>query len=112
MAQKYLVQLIDDLSQEQIEDGAGESVAFGVDGALYAIDLTDEHATDFRAVLEPYITVARKADSATAPTRSSRPAAPKQDLKAVREWASANGYAVSDRGRVPNEVQKAYAAAH
>lgn len=112
MAQKYLVQLIDDLSQEPIEDGAGESVAFGVDGASYAIDLTGEHAAEFRGLLEPYVTAARKADSATAPTRSSRPAASKQDLKAVREWASANGYTVSDRGRVPNEVQKAYAAAH
>lgn len=112
MAQKYLVQLIDDLTQEQIEVGAGESVAFGVDGSSYAIDLTGEHAAQFRALLEPYITAARKADSATAPTRSTRPAASKQDLKAVREWASANGYTVSDRGRVPNEVQTAYAAAH
>ena len=104
--------MIDDLSQDPIEDGAGESVAFGVDGASYAIDLTGEHATEFRALLEPYVSAARKANFSTASTRSSRPAAPKQDLKAVREWASANGYAVSDRGRVPNEVQKAYAAAH
>ncbi len=112
MAQKYLVQLIDDLSQEPIEDGAGESVAFGVDGVSYAIDLTDEHAADFRALLEPYVAAARKADVATAPARSSRAAASKQDLKAIREWASANGYSVADRGRVPNEVQKAFAAAH
>ena len=63
-------------------------------------------------MLEPYVAAARKADSASAPTRPSRPVASKQDLKAVREWASANGYTVSDRGRVPNEVQKAYAAAH
>ena len=112
MAQKYLVQLIDDLSQEQIEDGAGESVPFGVDGASYAIDLTSGHAAEFRALLAPYVTAARKADFTTASTRPSRPTAPKQDLKAVREWASANGYAVSDRGRAPNEVQKAYAASH
>ena len=104
------MQLIDDLSQEPIEDGAGETVAFGVDGASYAIDLTGDHSAEFRALLEPYVTAARKADSATAPTRSSRPAASKQDLKTVREWASANGYTVSDRGRVPNDVQKAYAA--
>ena len=111
MAQKYLVQLIDDLTQEQIEDGAGESVTFGVDGAAYAIDLTDDHAAAFRALLEPYVSAARKADRVT-PAQRSRSAAPKQDLKAVREWASANGYEVSSRGRVPNEVQQAYAAAH
>jgi hypothetical protein len=111
MAQKYLVQLIDDLTQEQIEDGAGESVTFGVDGAAYAIDLTDDHAAEFRALLEPYVSAARKADVAS-PGQRSRSAAPKQDLKAVREWALANGYEVSTRGRVPNEVQQAYAAAH
>jgi hypothetical protein len=96
MAQKYLVQLIDDLTQEQIEDGAGESVTFGVDGAAYAIDLTDDHAAEFRALLEPYVSAARKADVASP----------------GREWALANGYEVSTRGRVPNEVQQAYAAAH
>ena len=111
MAQKYLVQLIDDLTQEQIEDGAGESVTFGVDGAAYAIDLTDDHAAEFRALLEPYVSAARKADRAASAQRA-RAAAPKQDLKAVREWASANGYEVSSRGRVPSEVQQAYAAAH
>lgn len=111
MAQRYLVQLIDDLTQEQIEDGAGESVAFGVDGAAYAIDPTDDHAAEFRALLEPYVSAARKADFA-APVQRSRSAAPKQDLKAVCEWASANGSDVSRRGRVPNEVQQAYAATH
>lgn len=111
MAQKYLVQLIDDLTQEQIEDGAGESVTFGLEGVAYAIDLTDDHAAEFRALLEPYVSAARKGDGA-APAQRTRAAAPKQDLKAVREWASVNGYEVSSRGRVPNEVQQAYAAAH
>ncbi|MDX6199384.1 MAG: hypothetical protein QOJ79_2535 [Actinomycetota bacterium] len=31
---------------------------------------------------------------------------------AVRAWARANGYAVSDRGRIPLEIQAAYDAAH
>lgn len=106
-----MVQLIDDLTQEPIEDGAGESVTFGVDGAAYAIDLTDDHAAEFRALLEPYVSAARKADR-VAPAQRTRAAAPKQDLRTVREWASANGYEVSNRRRVPNEVQQAYAAAH
>lgn len=111
MAQKYLVQLIDDLSQEPIEDGAGESVAFGVDGVSYAIDLSESHAGEFRALLEPYVSAARKADRASAPARTAKSSAPKQDLKAVRGWAAANGYTVSDRGRVPGEVMQAYEAA-
>lgn len=105
------MQLVDDLTQEPVEDGAGESVTFGVDGAAYVIDLSDEHVGEFRALLEPYVAAARKADGATS-TRRNRSTAPKLDSKAVREWASANGYQVSERGRVSGEVQQAYAAAH
>lgn len=104
------MQLIDDLSQEPIEDGAGETVTFGLDGAAYAIDLSGEHAGELRSLLQRYVTAARRADAA-GPARRQRSAAPKLDLKAVREWASTNGYQVSSRGRVPNEVQQAYAAA-
>lgn len=111
MVQKYLVQLIDDLSQEPIEDGAGESVAFGVDGVSYAIDLSEVHAGEFRALLEPYVSAARKADRAPVRARATKSSAPKQDLKAVREWAAANGYTVSDRGRVPGDVIRAHKAA-
>jgi hypothetical protein len=31
---------------------------------------------------------------------------------AIREWARAQGYAVGDRGRIPGELQAAYASAH
>ncbi|WP_437440971.1 Lsr2 family DNA-binding protein [Rathayibacter oskolensis] len=30
----------------------------------------------------------------------------------MREWANANGHQVSDRGRIPAEVQAAYQAAN
>jgi GNAT superfamily N-acetyltransferase len=115
MAQKYIVQLVDDLTQEPIEEGAGESVRFSLDGVGYTIDLTNEHADELRNLLSPYVSKARKGDgvgraagrSATASAR-----APKGDLKAIREWASSNGYKVSSRGRIPAEVQNAYNAAH
>ncbi len=109
MAQKYIVQLVDDLTQEPIEEGAGESVKFGLDGVSYTIDLTTEHASALRSALEPYVGVARKGDfSPKAPVK----AAPKGDLKAIREWATANGIKVSSRGRIPADVQSAYTAAH
>jgi Lsr2 len=115
MAQKYIVQLVDDLTQEPIEEGAGESVRFSLDGVGYTIDLTNEHADEFRTALAPYVSKARKGDVApkSAPrTTSSGARGPKGDLKAIREWASANGYKVSSRGRIPAEVQSAYNAAH
>jgi hypothetical protein len=116
MAQKYIVQLVDDLTQEPIEEGEGESVRFSLDGVGYTIDLTNEHADELRSVLAPYVTKARKGDAAPrAAARSgasSSSRAPKGDLKAIREWASSNGYKVSSRGRIPAEVQNADTAAH
>lgn len=114
MAQKYIVQLVDDLTNEPIEDGAGESVYFSLDGVSYAIDLSSEHAGEFRSALSPYVNAARKADAATASkSRSTRSSsASKTDLKDVRDWASKNGFEVSSRGRIPGDVQEAYAAAH
>ena len=112
MAQKYIVQLVDDLTNESIEDGAGETIAFGLDGVNYAIDLKSDNADAFREALSRYVAVARKSSGAAkagpAATRSSS----KTDLKVVREWAATNGYTVSSRGRIPAQVQEAYALAH
>lgn len=116
MAQKYIVQLVDDLTNEPIEDEGGETILFSLDGVSYAIDLSATHADEMRAALEQYVNAARKADVAAASkpratsTRSS--SAAKEDLKAVREWANSNGYTVSSRGRIPSDVTEAYAAAH
>lgn len=111
MAQKYIVQLVDDLSHEPIEDGTGDSVRFALDGVSYTIDLTSEHADEFRSTLNPYVNAARKADVAVK-AKASGPRAPKGDLRAIRDWANKNGYTVSSRGRIPAEVQTAYNAAH
>ena len=115
MAQKYIVQLVDDLSQENIDDGSGESVRFALDGIGYTIDLTAAHASELRDALAPYVSAARKSDSvARAPraTAARTPRAPKGDLKAIRDWANANGHPVSSRGRIPAGVQDAYNAAN
>ncbi len=115
MAQKYIVQLVDDLTSEPIEEGAGESVHFALDGVNYTIDLATDNADELRNAFAQYVSAARKADAAT-PTKSrSTPrvsSASKTDLKDVRDWASKNGFEVSTRGRIPGNVQDAYAAAH
>src|SRR3954467_13753260 len=100
MAQKYIVQLVDDLTQQPIEDGSGESVRFSLDGVSYTIDLTNEHADEFRSAISPYANPAPKADGAVPgkASSSSGPRAPKSDLKAIRDWANANGFTVSSRG--------------
>jgi hypothetical protein len=46
--------------------------------------------------------------AAVAKTRRRRRGAP--DTAAVREWARANGYTVSDRGRIAGHIREAFAA--
>jgi hypothetical protein len=112
MAQKYIVQLVDDLTQQPIEDGTGESVRFALDGVSYTIDLTGEHASELRNTLSPYVSAARKADVAVKSKSSGSSRGSKGDLKAIREWANQNGFTVSSRGRIPSDVQAAYNAAN
>lgn len=112
MAQKVetITTLIDDLEGTVIEDGNGETVSFGLDGTTYNIDLTKANAKKLRDALKPYVSSGRKA-SRGAGTRASAGRTDKADLQAMREWANANGYEVSARGRIPQVVQEAYRAA-
>lgn len=120
MAQKYLVQLIDDLDGTELEEGNGEQVTFGLDGVAYLIDLSTTNADTFRDALRPYIDVARRADTAARATGGSRAgsgeqksATPKRsDLDQVRAWANENDRPVSNRGRIPAAILDAYDAAH
>jgi hypothetical protein len=92
-----------------------ETVTFSFQGAQYEIDLGKRNTTAFEKVLAPYIRAARKVSGRTAspPIRRGQPAkADRQQLQAIREWARANGYPVSDRGRIATEIQEAYRAAN
>ena len=117
MARKTQIVLEDDLSGEVLEDGAGETVSFSLDGQAFEIDLSSENATKLRDDLARYIGHARKTASSGSGGRqtSSRgrsSSADKRDLAPVREWARQNGYEVSERGRVKANVIEAYDAAH
>ncbi len=105
MAQKVKIILIDDIDNGE----AQETVRFGLDGAQYEIDLSDSHAAELRAALAPYVSVARR--SVATRTRTAAPASRNQEAALVREWAKANGFEVSARGRVNSEIVEAYRAA-
>ncbi len=110
MAQKVQVLLTCDLDDDDTQ--AVETVTFGFDGYTYAFELCDAHLEEFNNVMQGYIASARRADGASRRPRAvaSRPA--REDLGAVREWGRENGFAISDRGRIPGEVRDAYEAAH
>ena len=110
MARKIVYQIVDDIDGTTLDEGLGETVKFGLDGVEYEIDLSDEHAAELRAALEPYVAVARRAGGRQQRgTRTTLPATgPKRDLAAVRKWANANGHEVADRGRIPTAILEAY----
>lgn len=88
-------------------------VEFSIGGDAYTIDLTAENEAKFRDVLEPYIAkaekVSRRRSSASTSSRSTNK---NSNTTEIREWARANGYQVSDRGRIAADVVAAYEAAN
>src|SRR3954451_7157942 len=60
MAQRTVVQLVDDIDGTQIADNQGETVTFGLDGATYEIDLTSQNAKQLRDAVQLYVANARR----------------------------------------------------
>ena len=93
MAQKHIVQLIDDLDGVE----AQETVSFALDGTRYEIDLSAENAARLRDSLAVYVASARRsqryggngrhAGAVTAPTASRPP--PSGNGPATTDTASA-----------------------
>jgi hypothetical protein len=106
MAQRVEIQFIDDIDGSP----ANETIRFGISGAEYEIDLSDEHAKEFRTALEPFIAGARRVTGAARQARSSRSSGPAP--AAVRQWARSAGIKVSDRGRVPDDLIAQFQAAN
>jgi hypothetical protein len=118
MAQRTVVQLVDDIDGTQITDNQGETVTFGLDGATYEIDLTTHNAQQLRDAVQIYIANGRRVGGGRGrPTGNGRPSAPTtkrdpQQTKAIKDWARANGHKVAERGRISQSVLDAYEAAH
>jgi hypothetical protein len=108
-----------DVIGEATPEGQQQTIAFGLDGQAYEIDLDADHAGALRSILQRYIDAGRRiGEQPTAPatTGSVRPrrsaaSAQQNDPAAIRAWARAKGHPVSDRGRIPAPVLEAYEAA-
>lgn len=114
MAQKTIVQLVDDLDGTASDDIA--TVTFGLDGVSYEIDLTEGNASNLRKTLEEFVSAARrtggriKRGTASVTTNGSAGAG-REQAQAVRDWARRNGHEISARGRIPANIQEAFEAA-
>lgn len=109
MAQKTIVELIDDID----EGKADETVSFSVDGSAYEIDLSSRNAAKLRDSLAPYVASARRAGRSAARASSSpaggrRARGDREQTQAVREWARNNGHKIGDKGRIPARILEAY----
>ena len=86
------------------------------DGLRRRVPRTEQAAYDqgapreFREMLDTYIAAGRKVGGTRRRRRGFSPVAD-VDPKAVRAWAAAKGYEVSNRGRIPAAVVEAYRAA-
>ncbi|MBO9049519.1 histone-like nucleoid-structuring protein Lsr2 [Curtobacterium flaccumfaciens] len=112
MAQKVITTLVDDLDGSAIEDNAGGTVRFAIDGNNYEIDLSAAHADELRDALSDYVSAARRVGGRSSSSGSGRASTRNnEDLAAIREWAAKNGHAVSARGRIAQNVKDAYYSA-
>jgi len=112
MAQKVVVEMVDDLDGTAGEDVT--TVGFALDGRSYEIDLNGRNAQKLRDSLAEFIGASRRqrsgrgggtARSAAPPTHD---AAARERAHAIREWAREAGHEVSGRGRIPGAVAEAY----
>ncbi|MCO4700369.1 hypothetical protein LRR80_06477 [Streptomyces sp. RO-S4] len=104
VAQKVVVTLFDDIDGSE----AAETIAFGLDGKSYEIDLNEANARKLREALEPYVDAGRKRARSGKAYRQTEVA---PDPAAVRAWAQANRMDVPARGRIPKRVYEAFTAA-
>lgn len=111
MAQRTIVELVDDLDGGK----ADTTVRFAVQGVHYELDLSTEHAEEFDTVMAPWVDAARRTGgrrTTTATSSTKRSGNNSERLNKIRQWGRANGWKVSDRGRVAAELQQAYEAAN
>ncbi|MCW2945174.1 MAG: hypothetical protein JWR24_1891 [Actinoallomurus sp.] len=108
MAQRTIVQLLDDIDGKR----ADETVTFSLDGVTYQIDLSTKNANKLRKIFRPYIEKARKAGTRETGRSVRRTGArtthSRERAADVRAWARQQGIPVNDRGRIPAQIAQAY----
>ncbi|HET6918641.1 MAG TPA: histone-like nucleoid-structuring protein Lsr2 [Jiangellaceae bacterium] len=86
--------------------------------ARYELDLCQTHLDELTGAGRRLRARRRASGAGSATQRLNKTAAAKTrrrgrrglDTAAVREWARANGYTVSDRGRIPGPILEAFSA--
>lgn len=113
MAQQVKITLTDDIDGSE----ASQTISFSFNEKAFEIDLNDDHAEQLREALEPFMKAGRsfkggrRANASTARTGRGGSRS-KEELTAIREWATQNGLDVSARGRISQKILDAYTEAN
>src|SRR5215469_13837286 len=97
--------LSDDLTGNETDDVKNH--LFMLDNVFYEVDLSADSFAAFEKDIAKYLKVMRETRRITATAKGEA-----SDAEKIRQWAKANGYEVSERGRMAAEVIDAYAKAH
>jgi hypothetical protein len=113
VASRTQVILISDLSGDEITAG-GDTVTFSYRNVDYSIDLSAKEAKAFDNAMAMYIEHGQRkgGQRVIGNMRRHKPPRDHAQLQAVREWLRANGYQVSDRGRIKAELMDLYNQRH
>jgi Lsr2 len=109
MAEQIIKRLIDDIDGAQ----AAGTARFSIDGADYEIDLSQTNMRKLHEIMSPYVSAARKVliERRRVMNREAgarRRNAERGRVAEVRAWALARGIQISDRGRIPRDIQEQY----
>jgi Lsr2 len=110
MAKETFTKLTDDIDGTE----ASEELTFALRGIEYEIDLNAKNVAALEKALDKFVKAGRKVSRTRGPRGPVRRAggrSSKEDLSAIRGWARANGYEVSNRGRISGAIREAYESA-
>jgi hypothetical protein len=110
---RFMASRVQVFYEDDIDGGkADETVAFGLDGRAYEVDLGRRNAAKLRKALAPYAAAGRRTGRVPRRSGNRRPGAAigSGNASEIRAWAVAQGYEVSARGRIPSDVVEAYHA--
>jgi len=111
VAQKLSVTYACDYDEKEIPQGQHRLRRFSIDGRDYEIDLCLGHSERFDQAVSNFASHARKTSGRPVRTKR-RTAAHRKHSAQVRAWARANGFALSERGRIPTDVVTRYESMH
>ena len=92
------------------------TVEFGFNGRTFETELCPVHVEEYNTWMSDYLTHGARVKSGGRAKAAGAAKAVRQrashDVGSIRAWAKEHGHKVSERGRIPSEVKKAYEDAH